>query len=127
MKSFIAGHYLLHHLKVKLVESKSRVVFVSSGAIRMVPDATRIEEEMKAGSGKSGFITYPNTKFAQLLGAHWWRRQLAGKCDVVAVSPGLIPGTGIGAGSGMALTPDMPDAKSVSEGEHYVPPGLIVD
>ena len=74
---------------------------------------------MKAGSGTDGRKIYSDTKFTQLLGAHWWRRQLTGKCDVVAVSPGLIPGTGIGVGAGMVLSPDMPDAKPVSEGEHH--------
>lgn len=77
---------------------------------------------MKAGSGTEGRTIYSDTKFAQLLGAHWWRRQLTGKCDVVAVSPGLIPGTGIGAGSGMNLTLDMADAKPIPEGEHDQPP-----
>lgn len=98
------------------------MIFVSSGAIRRVTDTSVIEGEMKAGSGATGNAIYPDTKFAQLLGAHWWRRQLLGKCDVVAVSPGLIPGTNIGAGSGMKLTLDMPDAKPVDEGERSTYP-----
>jgi len=38
---------------------------------------------------------YGSTKFTQLLGANWWRRQLADSCKVITVSPGLIPGTGL--------------------------------
>ena len=34
----LAQHYLVHLLRDKLVESKSRVVFVSSGAVRQVED-----------------------------------------------------------------------------------------
>lgn len=34
----IAQHYLTHLMREKLVESKSRIVFVSSGAIRRVTD-----------------------------------------------------------------------------------------
>lgn len=116
----LAGHYLLHQLQDKLVESKSRVVIVSSGAIRLVEEPSVIESEMKAGSGADGVKTYSNTKFAQLLGAHWWRRRLAGKCDVVAVSPGLIPGTGIWRGHGREIPPGAPDAKPVPEGEKRV-------
>ena len=59
---------------------------------------------------------YSASKFVQLLNAHWWRRQLTGQCDVVAVSPGLIPGTGLGRYSGMKLTMDMADAKPVTTG-----------
>lgn len=114
----VAGHYLLHQLQDKLIESKSRVVVVSSGAIRRVEDPSVVESQVKAGSGADGVTTYSNTKFVQLLGAHWWRRRLAGKCDVVAVSPGLIPGTGIFRGSGFKLPPDAPDAKPVPEGEN---------
>lgn len=36
--NIVAQHYLIHLLKEKLVESKTRIVFVSSGAIRGVKD-----------------------------------------------------------------------------------------
>jgi hypothetical protein len=76
-----------------------------------------LDNDLKAGSGVEGQTTYCQSKFVQLLGAHWWRRQLAGKCTVIAVSPGLIPATGIGRGSSMVLSTDMPDAKTVPEGK----------
>jgi NAD(P)-dependent dehydrogenase (short-subunit alcohol dehydrogenase family) len=113
----LAQHYLVHLLRDKLVESRSRLVFVSSGAVRQVEDPGVLEEDVKDGSGVPGFKLYSETKFIQLLGAHWWRRELTGKCVVVAVSPGLIPGTGLGRGMGMDLPKSMPDAKSVPEGE----------
>lgn len=75
-----------------------------------------MEKELKAGSGAEPRATYSQSKFVQLLGAHWWRRQLAGQCDVVAVSPGLIPNTGLGRSTGFKLSMDMPDAKTVPEG-----------
>lgn len=71
---------------------------------------------LKGGSGADFMSVYSATKFVQLLGAHWWRRELAGQCDVVACSPGLIPGTGLGRGSGLKLTMDMADAKPVATG-----------
>ncbi|KAK3332209.1 hypothetical protein B0T19DRAFT_482543 [Cercophora scortea] len=112
----LSQHYIIHLLRKKLEDSASRIVVVSSGAIRHVTDPTVLDAELKAGSGADGMKTYPNSKFVQLLGAHWWRRQVAGKCTVVAVSPGLVPETGIGRGSGMKLTNQMPDAKTVPEG-----------
>ncbi|KAJ7749993.1 hypothetical protein B0H16DRAFT_1318952, partial [Mycena metata] len=51
------------------------------------------------------------SKLVQLLSAHWWRRQIADKCTVVAVSPGFIPSTGLSAGAGLKFTMDMPGAK----------------
>lgn len=63
---------------------------------------------------------YPESKFTQLLGAHWWRRQLQGQCDVVAVSPGLIPETGLGRHGNLSMA--MPDAKTVPEGECWLSP-----
>ena len=117
-----AQHYLTHLLLPALVRSdtdgNSRIVVVSSGAIRRVTDPSVLEKDLLAGSGADGNTGYSETKFVQLLGAHWWRRKLAEtSCKVVAVSPGLIPGTGIGRGSGMVLTMDMQDAKTVEEGE----------
>jgi hypothetical protein len=75
-----------------------------------------LDKDLQTDSGVADHMLYCETKFVQLLGAHWWRRQLAGKCDVVAVSPGLIPGTGLGRNSSMKLTMDMPDAKTNEEG-----------
>ncbi|KAL6875079.1 hypothetical protein J3F83DRAFT_771362 [Trichoderma novae-zelandiae] len=113
-------HYLTHLLREKLVESKSRIVFVSSGAIRRVTDPSTLEGTLKGASGADGGNVYCASKFVQLLNAHWWRRQLAGQCDVVAVSPGLIPGTGISRGNGMKLTMDMADAKPVAAGAQSI-------
>jgi NAD(P)-dependent dehydrogenase (short-subunit alcohol dehydrogenase family) len=79
--------------------------------------AAALDKDLLAGSGANGFTLYADTKFAQLLSAHWWRRQLASSCKVLAVSPGLIPGTGLGRGSGTMISADMPDAKPVSEGK----------
>ncbi|GAB1316106.1 hypothetical protein MFIFM68171_06316 [Madurella fahalii] len=112
----LSQHYLVHLLREKLVASRSRIVFVSSGAIRRVEDTSVLDNDLKGGSGVTGQTTYSQTKFIQLLGAHWWRRQLMGQCTVVAVSPGLIPDTGISRGSGMKLSMSMPDAKTVPEG-----------
>lgn len=118
--NFVAQHYLVHLLREKLVESKSRIVFVSSGAVRQVENPTDLDSALLGGAGVSGMTVYPATKFVQLLGAHWWRRQLAGQCAVVAVSPGLIPGTGLGRGARFQMPPNLPDAKSVPEGAESI-------
>jgi NAD(P)-dependent dehydrogenase (short-subunit alcohol dehydrogenase family) len=81
-------HYLIHLLREKLVSSESRIVVVSSGAIRGVVDTSTLDGIVKAQSGADFLQLYPATKFTQLLGTHWWQRQLQGQCRVVAVSPG---------------------------------------
>ncbi|KAJ7724563.1 hypothetical protein DFH07DRAFT_854709 [Mycena maculata] len=111
----LSQHYLVHLLRDKLVQSQARIVFVSSGAIAMVSDPSTLEASLQ-GTTTEPFKTYAETKFVQLLSAHWWRRQLAGQCAVLAVSPGLVPATGLARGSGMTTPKDLPDAKSVAEG-----------
>ncbi|KAM3511872.1 hypothetical protein MY11210_004490 [Beauveria gryllotalpidicola] len=112
----VAQFYLVHLLREKLVASKSRIIFVSSGAVTSVSDPGAADEALKSGSGAAELVLYRMTKFVQLLGAHWWRRELTGVCDVVAVSPGLVPGTGIGRGSSIKLPTGSPDAKTVPQG-----------
>jgi hypothetical protein len=133
-ESFSAQHYLVHLLREKLISSKSRIVVVSSGLIRSVKDASTFDEMVKAQSGANAFSLYSGTKFIQLLGAHWWRRQLQGQCRVVVVSPGkylrmicglnidvlvgLIPSTGLGRNiDAPTLSAEMmKDAKTPEEG-----------
>ncbi|KAI0884766.1 NAD(P)-binding protein [Annulohypoxylon maeteangense] len=115
----LSQHYLIHLLREKLESSRSRIVVVSSGAVRMVKDTSLLDNDVK-GASKTERSVYSATKFIQLLGAHWWRRQLQGKCDVVAVSPGLIPGTGLPRGTSMQFTSNHPDAKSIPEGAQSI-------
>ncbi|KUI65485.1 WW domain-containing oxidoreductase [Cytospora mali] len=115
----LSQHYLTHLLREKLVASNSRVIVVSSGAVRLVTDAAEFDKTLLAGSGLGPIDIYSGTKFVQLLGAHWWRRQLP-QCDVLAVSPGLIPQTGLSRHSAMSITASMPDAKSVPEGAQSI-------
>ncbi|KAI1330619.1 hypothetical protein F5Y16DRAFT_362275 [Xylariaceae sp. FL0255] len=122
----LSQHYLLHLLCPKLEESKTRVVVVSSGAVRIVKDTNTLEDAMLSATESEKGV-YPATKFIQLLNAHWWRRQLQGKCEVVAVSPGLIPGTGLARKSGQVIPANMPDAKSIPEGAQSVYAALTRD
>ncbi|PYH95512.1 NAD(P)-binding protein [Aspergillus ellipticus CBS 707.79] len=111
----LAQHYLVHLLRDALAASHSRVIVVSSGSIRSVrgQDPATLDVDLKANSKAGVRAIYSGSKFVQLLGAFYWRRELP-SCQVVAVSPGLIPSTKLA--TSMGLTMDMPDAKSVIEG-----------
>ncbi|KAF3071014.1 putative short-chain dehydrogenase reductase protein [Daldinia childiae] len=123
----LSQHYLIHLLREKLEASKSRIVVISSGAVCLVKDPKFLEHDLTGGS-KTDRSVYGATKFVQLLGAHWWRRQLQGKCHVVAVSPGLVPGTGLIRGSDQFKLPiNHPDAKSVPEGAQSMYRAFIRD
>ncbi|KAJ5587421.1 uncharacterized protein N7459_003186 [Penicillium hispanicum] len=111
----LAQHYLTHLLRETLAASQSRVVVVSSGAIRNVrdQDPKTLDVDLKANSGAGRGVVYSASKFVQLLGAHYWRRALP-SCTIIAVSPGLIPNTKLA--QDMSLSMNMPDAKTVPEG-----------
>ncbi|KAI0131221.1 NAD(P)-binding protein [Daldinia grandis] len=116
----LSQHYLIHLLREKLEASKSRIVVISSGAACFVKDPTLLEDDLKGGS-KTKRSVYGATKFVQLLGAHWWRRQLEGKCHVVAVSPGLVPSTNLVRGSNQYNDlVNRPEARSVSQGARSI-------
>ncbi|KAJ1711520.1 short-chain dehydrogenases/reductase [Aspergillus flavus] len=111
----LAQHYLLHLLRDTLSRSQSRVVVVSSGAIRNVrgQDPATLDVDLKANSKAGIRPVYSASKFVQLLGAFYWRRELP-SCTVIAVSPGLIPSTNLATDLGLSM--DMPDAKTIPEG-----------
>jgi hypothetical protein len=74
-----------------------------------------LDGDLKAKSGAGVGTVYSASKFVQLLGAHYWRRNLP-ECTVVAVSPGLIPSTNLATNMGLSM--NMPDAKTVPEGKN---------
>ncbi|KAK8109179.1 hypothetical protein PG984_014980 [Apiospora sp. TS-2023a] len=113
----LSQHYLMHELRPHLVAAKTRIVVVSSGGIKQ-GDPEQADRVLLANSGADEHTVYCQSKFTQLLNAHWWRRELAGSCIVVAVSPGLIPNTGIFRNIEESKRPTMQstDAKTVEEG-----------
>ncbi|KAF7314713.1 hypothetical protein MKEN_00945300 [Mycena kentingensis (nom. inval.)] len=115
----ISQHYLIHLLRPKLISSHTRIVVVSSGGCVL-------ESQLK-GVENPSFTSnpYPQSKFVQLLSAHYWRRTLGADCTVVAVSPGLIPGTGITRGANFTMSANAPDAKSVPEGGTSILQALV--
>jgi NAD(P)-dependent dehydrogenase (short-subunit alcohol dehydrogenase family) len=80
--------------------------------------AESLERDLRADTVIDLYTTYCQTKFVQLANAHWWRRELAGKATVVAVSPGFIPGTNLVKKSGL-FSEDMPGAQSIAEGRRF--------
>ncbi|KAK0622430.1 hypothetical protein B0T14DRAFT_426089 [Immersiella caudata] len=113
----LSQHLLTHFFHPKLIHSQSRIVITSSASFREVEDPSAFEHNLLAGSGTPGRKLYAETKFVQLLGAHWWRRNLQGTgCVVVAVSPGLVPATNIGTGMGVDFTMDWPGAREIGDG-----------
>lgn len=137
-RSTLAHHYLLQLLRQPITRSHARIVFVSSGAVRGVSETGRsfssgcfghsdsevvlyvdsLRAKMKAGSGANGIEIYSGTKFTQLLGAHHWRRMLKDQATVVAVSPGMIPGTNLMRHHETKMSSTHADAKDVATGTY---------
>ncbi|KAK7972278.1 hypothetical protein PG988_006412 [Apiospora saccharicola] len=126
----LSQHYLTHLLRSKLEASGSRIVVVSSGAIRGLTDTSVLEQDNKRHPETERSV-YSATKFTQLLGAQWWQRALQPTtCTVVAVSPGLIPGTNLARHIGPGQPrpdPNHPDAKSVETGAQSILSALTRD
>ncbi|KAL7624412.1 hypothetical protein AAE478_005976 [Parahypoxylon ruwenzoriense] len=105
----LSQHYLIHLLREKLEASRTRIVFTGSGVLRRVTDPDKLKDDVlrtlktettfsknaKTIDFHTGTNAYRSSKFIQLLSAHWWRRRLQDKCEVLAVSPGLVPDTGL--------------------------------
>jgi NAD(P)-dependent dehydrogenase (short-subunit alcohol dehydrogenase family) len=87
-------------------------------AITLTTTTESLERDLRADTVIDLYTTYCQTKFVQLANAHWWRRELAGKATVVAVSPGFIPGTNLVKKSGL-FSEDMPGAQSIAEGRRF--------
>ncbi|KAI0531982.1 hypothetical protein GGR58DRAFT_523761 [Xylaria digitata] len=115
----LSQHYLMHLLEEKLRQSHSRIVVVSSGIVRNIRDQDpgTLDTDLKAESGAGAFVVYSASKFAQLLSVHWWRRRLGNSAQVVAVSPGLVPETGLGRHLNIkGDANNLPDARPIDEG-----------
>ncbi|KAI0556030.1 hypothetical protein F4679DRAFT_520788 [Xylaria curta] len=126
----LSQHYLTHLLEEKVRESRSRVIVVSSGAVRSIrdDDPKTLDIDLKANSGADGMVTYCASKFTQLLSTHWWHRRLGDSARVVAVSPGLIPGTGLARHLDTKFDmSSLPDAKPVDEGAKSILRAFICD
>ncbi|KAG6294601.1 hypothetical protein E4U09_002567 [Claviceps aff. purpurea] len=117
-------HYLIHLLREKLVASQTRIVVVTCIGVRSVENLANLENHIEAGSGIDGLPIHTYTKFLQLLGAHWWSRQLQDQCRVVAVSPGMIPHTGLGRESGFRVPAESPLAETIPQGAAQILSGL---
>ncbi|KAH8650044.1 hypothetical protein BX600DRAFT_517262 [Xylariales sp. PMI_506] len=114
----LSQHYLIHLLREKLIASQSRIVVVSTGAVRRVRDndPTTLDGDLKAGADTDAMKTYGASKFTQILGAHYWRRQLQDSVTVLAVTPGPIPYTGVQRHTVEKITMDYPGARTIPEG-----------
>ena len=88
-----AHQYLLHLLQDKL--DNARLVVVSSMLYKRVKDAGGIKDMLASDSRGSALGIYKTTKYVQLLQTAKWRDQLKGRSQVVAVSPGFVPETGL--------------------------------
>ncbi|KAG5973387.1 hypothetical protein E4U58_005212 [Claviceps cyperi] len=124
MVNHFSQHYLIHLLRDKLVASQTRIVFVTCTTVLGVEDTGTIEDYIKAGSVTDGLTVYTYTKFLQLLGAHWWSRQLQDQCRVVAVSPDMIPHTGLGREAGFSVPVVPPISESIPRGASQILRGL---
>ncbi|KAG6139252.1 hypothetical protein E4U12_007568 [Claviceps purpurea] len=120
-------HYLIHLLRENLVASWARIVVVSTASVRNIDDLGNIEEQIRTGSRANGFAVYNCTKFIQLIGAHWWCRQLQGHCHVVVASPGRVYGTGLGREHVYIVPADAQYVVAIKHGASFILNGMFID
>lgn len=77
--------------------------------------ADTLDDKLRANIDVAEMEIYPASKLVQLLNAQYWKRQLAGKCEVVAVSPGEVA---IGYVSALLMRLNRPDWGNWPRAEH---------
>ena len=96
-------------------------VTLHHSSLSLITNVEMFENNLRANSGANGFTVYHASKFIQFLGAHWWRRQLKESATVIAVSPGLVVGTGLG--RHLETKPNLdniPDKLTIEEGTYSI-------
>lgn len=97
----VAQQYLLHLLTSEVQASHTRVVLVSSNLYKKIKDPQTLESTVGADSTASAFDTYAATKFIQLLNVLKWKEEMKDQGDIMLVSPGFVPSSGLSRESGL--------------------------
>ncbi|KAM0789949.1 hypothetical protein ACM66B_006788 [Microbotryomycetes sp. NB124-2] len=104
-----AQHYLLHLLRPVINTAaidddagpRPRIVFVSSSKQQAIKSIEAVETALSTSteSTTSAMDRYSASKLVQMVTAQHWKTLLEDKVDVLAVSPGFVPTSGLNRGS----------------------------
>ncbi|KAK4048647.1 hypothetical protein OIV83_004617 [Microbotryomycetes sp. JL201] len=97
-----AQHYLLHLLEPTIPKddkTRARVVFVSSSKQQSIETIAAVHASLTISvngtNASKPMDRYSASKLVQMLTAQAWKHTLKGRADVVAVSPGFVPTSGL--------------------------------